>query len=461
MKKMRIASGSAGWPDMLDSAVTSAKEGDIDYMAFDHLAELTMAILQKQKAKKPEYGFIPDVVPLMKDLLPVWKDKQKKFRMVSNGGGANPEAAAEKIIEVAKEIGLPGFKIGVITGDSLTKEKVQEMRAKGIKFPNHDTGEPDIDRIQDTFMASYVYIGAEKIIEALDNGCDLVIGGRISDNSLYCGPAMYNFGWKYEDEYWDRIGAMVCCAHILECSSWSCGTSSNLWREVQEPWKIGFPICEMDENGDATVEKLPGTGGLMRVLSAKEHLVYEVHDPENYLMPDGIGDITALKLEQVEQDKVSITSWEGKPRGKERPETLKFCLASHEGFLKEYTMICSAPEAYEQAKRCEEFFLKRLDMLGIEPLDVLISFIGYNALHGPATPPMNYDPYELGVRFAVKVKTAEEARVAGRQMTFAYSAAGVGCAFGFQAPERPLFGMWPSAIPRDEVPLKLDIVEVK
>src|SRR4030042_5739757 len=159
-------------------------------MAFDLLAELAMAILQRQKAKKPELGYIPDVVPLMQDLLPVWKGKTKKFRMVTNGGGANPEKAAEEVIKVAKQVGLPGFKIGVITGDSLTKDQVMALHAKGMKFPNHDTGEPDIDRIKDTFMASYVYIGAEKIIEALDNGCDLVIGGRISDNSLYCGAAL-------------------------------------------------------------------------------------------------------------------------------------------------------------------------------------------------------------------------------------------------------------------------------
>ena len=380
--------------------------------------------------------------------------------MITNGGGANPEACAEAVIKLAKELGVEGLKIGVITGDDLPISRVDELRQKGIKFPSFDTGEKDIDRIRDDIVAAYVYIGADKIIEALQQGADLVIGGRISDNSLFVGPLMHEFGWKYEEPYWDRIGAAVCCAHVLECSSWSTGTCSNFWRQVPEPWHIGFPICEMDENGDAIITKVKGSGGLAKVGTFKEHLVYEVHDPNNYLMPDGIGVVTALNLEQIADDQVRITRYGDKPRGKPRPEKLKFCFAYADGYMQEYIMIVPGPGAYDMAKRVEEFFYKRLDMLGLKPQETLVSFIGYNALSGPAAPPINYEPFELGVRFAIKDKNPDLLREARLQATIAWCAAGVGTAFGAPV-EREIFSFWPTLIPRNEVPLKLEIREVK
>ena len=457
MKKIRIGSGSAVWPDMMEPALEVAEKGEVKYIAFDHLAELTMAILQRQKAKRPEAGYVPDVIPLMRKLLPIWKEK--RFKMVSNAGGVNPEQCAEEIIKLAKELGLTGMRIGVITGDNLSIEQVKALRGKGIKFKNFDTGEEDIDRIEDSLIAAYAYIGADRVIEAFEQGADLVIGGRLADNTLFVGPLMYEFGWKYEDTYWDRIGAAICAAHLLECSSMSTGCLSNLWSEVPEPWRVGFPICEMDETGEAVITKVEGSGGLVREWTMKEHLVYEVHDPQNYIMPDGIADLTAIKLEQIDKDQVRISKIGDKPRGKQRPDTLKFCLAYSDGFISEYTMIVPGPRAYEQAKRCEEFFYKRLDMLGIKGVETLVSFIGYNALSGPAAPPINYEPFELGVRFAVRAKSQAEARYARLQATFTWTAAGVGSAFGTPS-EREVFALWPSLIPREEVTTKLKIKEV-
>ena len=177
-------------------------------------------------------------------------------------------------------------------------------------------------------------------------------------------------------------------------------------------------------------------------------------------MPDGIGAITALKLEQLAEDQVRITRYGDKPRGKPRPDTLKFCLAYADGHMSEYTMIVPGPGAYEQAKRCEEFFYKRLDMLGLKPQETNVSFIGYNTLLGPTAPPINYEPFEMGIRFAIKDKDPNLVRQARLQATFAWSAAGVGTAFGAPS-ERELFSLWPTLIPRNEVPVKLEIMEVK
>lgn len=458
MKKVRIGAGSAGWPDMVEPALAVAERGDIDFQGFDHLAELTMAILERQKAKNPERGYIPDVVPLMKKLLPIMKEKG--FKVVSDAGGANPEQCAEAVINVARDSGMTGMKVGVITGDHISLERVDELRAQGIKFKNIDTGEADIDRVRDKLEAAYVYIGAEHVIEALDAGADVVLGGRLSDNSLFVGPLMHAFGWTFENADWDLIGAAIAIGHLLECAGWSSGVGSNQWQHVPEPWNLGFPIAEVYENGDAIITKAPGTGGLISEWTLKEHLVYEVHDPRNYLMPDGIADLTAIRLEQVGDNQVKVTGTGDNPRGKPRPDTLKFCMAYADGFISESLMVISAPKALDQARRVEEYIHKRLEIRGLKPREMLFSLIGVDSLHGPAAPRPDYEPNEVGIKIAFKADTEEEARMYRHECTLAWYAPGVGAAFGIPN-TRPVLALWPTLIPREAVETRLEIREVR
>ena len=465
MKKVRVGAGSSGWPDYKDGALDVAENGDVDYMAFDHLAELTMAILQNQFAKDPKRGYIPEVPRLMQQLLPIWKAKGKRTKMVNNGGGANPPECANEVLKVAKGLDLGGFKIGVITGDTLPLTKLDELEKKGFKFQNLDTGEVGLSKVRDRLLAAYAYIGADKVIEAFDQGADLVIGGRLSDNSLFIGPFMHGLGWKFEDAYWDRIGAGVTVGHILECSSWSAGTCSNLWEQIDYPkGNPGFPIVEMYENGDCIVTKTPTSGGMMKVLTAMEHLVYEVHDPHNYIMPDGISDITAIKLEQIGKDKVKITKYGDAPRGKARPENLKLCLAYNDGWIAEEITIIAGPKAFKQAAKAKEFVKRRLDFLGLKPREWLWQRIGWDSLTGPTAgePPADYDPPELGIRIAFKCDTKEEARACRTECGhLCWASLGVGAGFTSPPDYRQVFALWPTLIPREEVPLKLDMVEAK
>ncbi len=458
MKSVRVGSGSASWPDMIDPALVVAERGDIQYQGFDHLAELTMAILERMKARNPQRGYVPDVIPLMKRLLPVWKNKH--FKMVSNGGGANPEACANEILKVAKDLGLTGMKIGVITGDDIPLKKIDEMRAQGLKFKSLDTGEEDIDSVRAKLEAAYVYIGADKVIEAFNQGADLVIGGRLADNTLFVAPFMHGLGWKFEDDYVDRIGAGVAAAHLLECSAWSTGACSTQWDHEPDQWNPGFPIAEMYENGDVIMCKAPGTGGLINEWTQKEHLVYELHDRTNYLTPDGIADLTALRLEDLGDNRVKLSRLGAKSRGKPRPKTLKLCFAYADGFAVDVTTVVSAPRALEQAQRIEKYLNKRLEITGLKPREKLVSFLGVNALHGPTAPVGKYEPNEIGVRMAFKCNTEEEARACQLEATLTWMAAGVGAAF--TTPNtRPLFALYPTLIPRELVPLNLEIKEVK
>src|SRR4030043_1072680 len=166
MKKVNIGSGSAFWGDIFDPALEMAKFSDVQYIGFDHLAELTMAILNRMKTKNPEAGFIPDIVPWMKRLLPV--TVPKGIKMITDAGGANPVQAALEVKKVIKELNLAPMKIGVVSGDDILPY-IDEIRAKGWKFKNLDTGEEDIDSIRKSIVAANAYIGADLIVKELKN----------------------------------------------------------------------------------------------------------------------------------------------------------------------------------------------------------------------------------------------------------------------------------------------------
>jgi len=456
MKSLRIASGSAFWGDMLDPAVELAEKGNLKYIGFDHLAELTLAIMQRIKTKDPKKGYIDDIVAWTRTLLPI--TSKKGIKMISNAGAANPESAADEVVKIAKELGLTGMKIGVVTGDSIA-EHMDEIRAKGWKFKNLDTGEEDIDRIKDKIVAANAYIGADCIIECLKEGADMVVTGRVSDNTLYVGPIMYEMGWDYSSKYTDLVAAAVTIGHIIECSMMCCGGGSNLWKVVKNSWRPGFPIAEVYENGEAVITKVEGSGGLVNEWTVKEHLVYEVHDPSNYLMPDGIADFTSLKLEELGKNKVKVSGIKGKPR----PQTLKVCIGYSDGYIGEGHIFFSWPDAMAKAKRAEQWIRDRIKYLGLKLDELRIDYFGINMLHGKAAPwpSEDIDWNEMGLRITAKTKTRDEADAIRREVTHLWTAGPVSASFGVPFAPRPVVSLWPTLVPTDEVKPQASIKEVK
>ena len=457
MKTVKVGSGSAFWGDMLEPAVELVEKGDIQYIGFDHLAELTMAQLTRMKAKDPSRGYIPDIVPWMKAILPACRERG--IKVISNGGGANPEAAGEAVANLAKEMGLTGLKIAVILGDEITKERIDELLAKGINLRNLDTGDEDISRIKDRIVAANAYIGSDHIIEALGEGADVVIAGRISDNALYVGPFMYEFGWKFEEPYWQRIGAAITVGHIIECAECCTGGMSSMWNSAPELWKVGFPIAELDENGDAMITKVPGSGGVVNEWTIKEHLVYEIQDPRNYLMPDGIADFTALKLEEIGKDQVKLTEMTGKPR----PDTLKVGIGYEDGFIAEGMVLIPWPDAYEKAKVAEKILHERLRMVNLDAEKLRVDYVGVNTMLGStaATLPPGYEPNEVGLRIVAKTKKREEAYKVRREVTHLWTLGGPGAHMGVPSDPRPVISLWHTLVPREEIPTSHIMKEVK
>ena len=262
MKSIRVGCGSASWGDMLDPAVELAERGEVQYIGFDHLAELTMSILQRMKQKDPTRGYIPDLVPWMKRLLPV--AREKGIRMLTNAGGANVEAAGEAVAQLARGLGHSGLKLGLVFGDDVLA-RIPEFRAQGLKFQNLDTGEEDIDCIADRIVSANAYIGSEGQIQALAEGASVVITGRATDSSVHIAPMVHEFGWATDD--WNLMGAAIAIGHIIECSSGCAGGMSNFWKDIKEPWRVAFPIAEVYENGDAVITKAEGSGRMVTELA--------------------------------------------------------------------------------------------------------------------------------------------------------------------------------------------------
>lgn len=454
MKSIRIGCGSASWGDMLDPAVELAEKGNVQYIGFDHLAELTMSILQRMKTKDPKRGYIPDLVPWMRRLLPI--ARAKGIRMLTNAGGANVAAAGEAVEQVAREAGVTPLKIGLVFGDDVL-DRLAEFRREGLKFPNLDTGEEDIDRVADRIVSANAYIGSEGQIEALSEGADLVITGRATDSSVHIAPMVHEFGWRTDD--WDRMGAAIAIGHIIECSSGCAGGMSNFWKDVKEPWRVAFPIAEVYENGDAVITKADGSGRMVTEWTVKEHLVYEVHDPRCYLMADGISDLSECRIKQVGPDRVHVTSFKGRPK----PPMLKLCLGYEDGWVGESEISVCWPDAYEKAVFCERFLRGRFEELKLPIREMRVDFIGLNSIHGPlAALPANLDEInEVRVRVAVRTTSRENANLVRREVTHLWTHGPVGTTAVISPPApRQVISLWPTLIPRELVPQRVEFREV-
>ena len=454
MKKVTIGSGSAFWGDMLEPAVEMAERSGVQYIGFDHLAELTMALLNRMKMKNPEAGYIPDIIPWMKKLLPV--TAPKGIKMITNAGGANPLQAALEVKKVIKSMKLGPMRIGVVSGDDVLPS-LDEIRGQGFKFTNMDTGEEDIDRIRGDIVAANAYTGADEIITELRNGADVIITGRVSDNALYVGPLMHEFGWEYTDEYVNQVAAAVTIGHIIECSACVTGGMSNMWKASERPWASGFPIAEVFENGDAIITKTPDSGGIVNTWTVKEHLLYEVLDPHNYLMPDGIGDFSTIKLNDVGPNRVKVSNLSGK----KRPDTLKLCIGYRDGYIGEGMVLFPAPDALEKARFAEQWLRERFKILGVEFEELRIDYIGVNTLHGEAAEIEDKDYNEVGIRVAGKAGTRQEAETVRREATHLWTQGPIGSSFGTPMNVRPVIKLWPTLVPRELVRTESQLMEVK
>jgi len=447
LKSIRIGAGQGFWGDTPFPALDVVQAGQVGYLACDALAELTLAILQKGRQKKPDKGYVEDM--FFRVLLqPCWA---KGVKILTNAGGINPVGAGQMVFDLAKTMGLRGMRIAVITGDDIM-DIIDPLRGRGIDLRDLETG-GDIATIRDRILFANAYLGAKAMVEALRQGADVVITGRTSDPALFLAPLAYELGWEWDD--WDRLAAGILVGHLLECSAQSTGGNfSGDWWNIPEMERIGYPVAEVYENGDVVLTKPDGTGGRVDLGTVKEQMLYEVHDPSAYVTPDVVADFCSPRLEEAGRDRVRITGIRGKPR----PENLKVSIGYSDGWMCEATIRYSWPQAMRKARKAEEIVRKQFEWLGMRFEEILTEYVGYNSLCGPLAFGDGEDLNEVGLRIAVRSRDRlEAARMPRLFPPLAVNGPPTASGWAGTPQPRELIGLWSALVPREEVESRVKI----
>lgn len=443
MRSVRIGAGQGFYGDSVDGALDVARSGDVQYICFDALAELTMAILQKDRFRDPAAGYARDLPAFMSALLP--ECRSRGIRLITNAGGINPVGAAAAVREVARKLGMDDLRVGVVVGDDITS-RVDELRSLGAALANLDTGE-SIDAVRDRIVFGVAYLGCAPVVEALRGGADVVVTGRVADASLFVAPMVHELGWQVGAD-WDRLAAGVVLGHLMECSAQSTGGNfSGDWWNVPDLDRAGYPVCEIREDGTALLTKPAGTGGRVSFDTVKEQLLYEVLDPRAYYNPDVVADFTSVRLRDAGPDVVEVSAVRGAPA----PESLKAILGYLDGYAGTIAIGYSWPDAVQKARRSAELIGRMIERSGLKPLDMVTEMIGVDSTHGSAAP-IPDEPNEVVLRICARFATEAEARRFPRIAT-PLGLNGPPFIGGGVAPQssRALLGVWPSLLPRSLV----------
>lgn len=448
-KVVRVGSGSAWWGDRIEPARLNAEQGALDYLCFETMAEATVSAAQVRARRDPSFpGYDTYLDDRMRAVLPGCL--RHGTRIVSNQGWINPTGAARRIVELLREMGHTGVKVAAVEG-SLITDRVLRLTDRIL-----ENGQPTAT-LAPSLISAEVYLGAEPIVEALRGGARIVVTGRVADPSIFMAPLMHEFGWDPLDHA--KLGLGNGLGHLLECGAQVTGGyfPDPGFKDVPEPWNLAFPIAEVSEDGSAVITKVAGTGGAVTLQTVKEQMLYEVHDPANYLTPDVVVDFTTARLEQLGPDRVKVWGIGGKPR----TPTLKVSIGCTEGFIGEDMFFYAGPGALRRAQLAKKVLEERLRIVGLEAQDLRIDFLGLNAIHGAATPADAPEPYEIAVRVAARTKTKEEAIKVGREVDgMAVSGiAHTGKRVPHQDRTREVIGVWSSLVPREQVPATVTYLE--
>ena len=462
MKKIAIGGGQGFWGDSPDAAIHMIRHADIQYLACDYLAELTLSIMARQKIKDPSKGYAPDFVTrLLKEAGKEARDKE--IKIVTNAGGMNVDGCVNAIKSWAEGENLKGYKIGYVTGDDI-KDKIPQLIKDGWDFPSMDTaGSTDdsgvtFDNIKDKIYNCNAYIGHEKIREAIADGADTVITGRAADSALFLAPLAYEFSWFEND--WDNLAKGIMAGHLLECGGQGAGGNFMYdWKHVPDMEHLGFPIAELTED-TFEITKAPDCGGIISEQSVKEQFLYEVLDPANYLTPDVNVDISHARLIQNGENRVRVENI----KGKERPDTIKLCVGYHKGWKTVSMLSFAWPNAYEKAKMCAEVIMNKMKEKGMKADDVHISFIGLDALHlgvADKSPETIARLNECVMRIAVFSEDKNEcAKIIPEISPLQLNGPQGASFFGGRAHVQEVMALYPTVIPRDALDVRSHIVTI-
>lgn len=453
-EKIRIAAGQGFWGDLPDAPVRQVEGGPIDYLMLDYLAEVTMSIMQKQKARDPNAGYARDFVPLMKQILPACVERN--IKVIANAGGVNVEGCAAAVRQVASELNLGGkIKIGIVTGDNIL-DRIDDLLARGIELRNMDTDERLIT-VRDRIQSANAYLGAAPIVEALDRGAHVVITGRATDTGLTLGPMIHEFGWGNED--WDKLAAGTIAGHIIECGAQCSGGNCQFdWQNIPDLANVGFPIAEASADGTFVITKHDGTGGCVNVPSIKEQLVYEMGDPHEYITPDCVADFTSIQLADAGKDRVRVFGVKGRPA----TDSLKVSVSYSAGYKAVGTLVYAWPDAYDKARAADRILRARLEKLGLRFEQLLTEFVGVSSTHGLLAGEPSPEISEVQLRVGVRDNDRKSIERFTKEIAplILTGPPGVTGFAGGRPKVEEIVAYWPALIPKSEITAKVDVIKV-
>ena len=394
-RDFRIGCGAGFSSDRLDPAVDLARRGRLDVLVFECIGERTLAFGHRDMRDDPSRGYNPLLERRMRAVLPL--THPAGTRIVTNMGVANPTAAAERTVEVARELGLNGLVVAALTGDDVSDALGPDTRLwEGMT----------IGEAGRAFIGANAYLGADEILLALETGADVVITGRVADPSLFVAPLRRHFEWDSHD--WEHLGPATAVGHLLECASQVTGGyfADPGFKRVDGLAYVGFPYAEVRADGSACITKLDGTGGLVDERTVKEQLLYEVHDPASYLTPDVTADFSTVSVTAAGKDRVRVDGAGGAPR----PEALKVTVAFDGGWLAEAGVSYAGEGARERAAMAGDIVLERMRRVHGTNAPVRVDLVGVHSLHATA---LDYpaDSRDVRVRCAMRASSRDEAEL--------------------------------------------------
>jgi hypothetical protein len=390
---VRIGAGAGFSGDRIEPAVDLAERGELDFLIFECLAERTIALAQQAKLADPRAGYDTKLERRMRAVLPACR--RAGTRIVTNMGAANPAAGAEAVRRVARELGLTGLKVAAVTGDDVF-DRVGELLLAETGCTAGALGE--------RLVSANAYTGVAGIVAALDAGAEVVICGRASDPALFLAPLVHSFGWAMDD--WTRLGRGTLVGHLLECAAQVTGGyfADPGFKDVPDLARIGFPLAEVDPDGDAVITKLAGTGGMVTRATCTEQLLYEIHDPAAYLQPDVVADFTGVTFEEIGPDRIAVTGGAGHPAtGK-----LKVAAGYRDGWIGEGQISYAGSGCVARGRLAIEIVGARLAACNGEIDEHRGELIGYDSVAGQ-TGRDSPEPPEIRMRYAARCRTRDAA----------------------------------------------------
>ena len=370
MSTFRIGTGAGFSSDRLEPAVDLVERGELDAIVLECLGERTVAFGHRDRMADPARGYNSLLERRMRALLPACR--ATGTTMISNMGAANPRAAAERTLAVARELGLKGLKVACIEGDN-----VSALVPPDQPFMDEPGSLADIDM---PIVGMNAYLGADAIMPALEAGADVIIGGRLADPSMFLAPLAHRFGWQPNDLA--RLGAGTLVGHLLECGMQVTGGyfADPGVKDVENLAQCGYPIAEVQADGSAVITKLDDTGGCVSTATVKEQLLYEVHDPARYLTPDVTADFSRVEIAATGPDRVKVSN----AGGTARPDTLKVTVGFDGGYQGEAGVSYAGPAAQERGQLAAEIVAERMARVHGITSDLRVDLIGVSSLFATA-----------------------------------------------------------------------------